>query len=338
MYKTIIFLVMIILLLTVIELLVKEDKYEIIFMDRRYTDRLRGIAAVIIVISHVSGLTGTRVATPLGGIGVALFLICSGYGMYLSYSKNGLTGFWKGKIKRILLPYWIGVILYHIIGLNGSAIHVRTIIQNFLLIKPIPYMWFIQYLMICNFFFWIVFSFIPEKIRLVIFFVISLVSLLCIRDDLYAEQGLSFITGLILAMQHKNKIEESKALKVGSVLLVGSIIFLGIKQFPEVRSSFYILMNIIQMFIKLLGASGILLIVWKTGAIWNKAFRLIGKCSYEVYIVHTLLLTFLECSGVTIVSMIFFLVSTGIGVIIFHAILRKLYVFNKKSIIIAEEQ
>lgn len=35
----------------------------------------------------------------IGGIGVALFLICSGYGLEVSYEKNGLKDFW---MKRML--------------------------------------------------------------------------------------------------------------------------------------------------------------------------------------------------------------------------------------------
>ena len=326
MYKTIVFLVMVGLFLTILEFLLKDIDSGIDFMDCRYTNRLRGIAAVIVVISHVSGLTGTRVATPLGGIGVALFLICSGYGMYHSYSQKGLKRFWVGKIKRILLPYWITVALYYVINFREITFNAKMIIRNLLLINPIPFLWFVQFLMIFNLLFWIIFLLIPEKTRIPVFWVISFVALLWIKNDMYAEQGFSFITGLMLAMYQGNKMDKNRAFKIGSVFLAVSVLFLGIKQFPVVRDSFYIIMNVIQMCIKLFGACGILFIVWKIGAIWGKAFGLIGKCSYEVYIVHTLFIPYLANSGVNTVTMLAYLVSCGTGVLLLHVMLQKLVV------------
>ena len=44
-----------------------------------YTTSLKGIAIVIIILCHTMGCR-PRVFTPLGGIGVAMFLILSGYG------------------------------------------------------------------------------------------------------------------------------------------------------------------------------------------------------------------------------------------------------------------
>lgn len=326
MYKTILFLVIIGLFLTVLEFLLKDIDSGIDFMDRRYTNKLRGIAAVIVVISHVSGLTGTRVATPLGGIGVALFLICSGYGMYHSYSKRGLKGFWMGKIKRILLPYWITVALYYLINFREITFNATMVIRNLLLINPISFLWFVQFLMIFNLLFWLIFLLIPEKARLPVFWVISLAAILWVKNDMYAEQGFSFITGLMLAMYQGNKMDKNKALKIGSAFLAVSVLFLGIKQFPAVRVSFYMVMNIVQMCIKLFGACGILFIVWKIGAIWDKAFELVGKSSYEVYIVHTLFIPYLANSGVSTVTMLAYLVSCGIGVLLLHVMLQKLAV------------
>lgn len=332
MYRTIIFIIFIVLFLTVLEQILREKNDDIKFMDYQYTDRLRGLAAVLVVISHVSGLTGTRVATPLGGVGVALFLICSAYGMYHSYIKKGMKGFWRGKIKRVLLPYWITVILYYMINFNQGT-NIKTIVRNLLLINPIPYLWFVQYLMMFNMIFWIVFSFVPENLRISVIFAIGLGALLFIKNDMYAEQGLSFATGLILGKYQKsNEIEKDKALKMGSAFLAVSIMFLGVKQFPEVRSSFFAIVNIVQMFIKLFGACGILFITQKTGAIvWNKAFVSIGKCSYELYIVHTLLIPYLVNNGVGILAMLIYLVGCEVGVAILHWVLQKFDVVRIKA-------
>lgn len=41
------------------------------------------------------------------GIGVALFLILSGYGLTESYKRKGLLVFWKSKFSKIWIPYAI---------------------------------------------------------------------------------------------------------------------------------------------------------------------------------------------------------------------------------------
>lgn len=43
------------------------------FMSVQHTNICRAVAAIIIILQHVSGGFGIRYLTPLGGIGVAIF-------------------------------------------------------------------------------------------------------------------------------------------------------------------------------------------------------------------------------------------------------------------------
>lgn len=52
-----------------------------LFLDFGYTDTLRGLAILLVLVCHVSSTMGTVLFTPLGGTGVALFLFLSGYGL-----------------------------------------------------------------------------------------------------------------------------------------------------------------------------------------------------------------------------------------------------------------
>lgn len=46
----------------------------------------------MIVIGHACNrIPGARILTPLGAVGVGMFLICSSYGLEKSYMKNGLS-------------------------------------------------------------------------------------------------------------------------------------------------------------------------------------------------------------------------------------------------------
>lgn len=75
--------------------------------NRNFTDSLRGIAILLVITSHIAGAIGTNLCTPLGGIGVALFLFLSGYGLNESYKAHGLKLFWIKRITKVLLPYFI---------------------------------------------------------------------------------------------------------------------------------------------------------------------------------------------------------------------------------------
>ena len=63
------------------------------FCDKNHFEILKGIAIVLVITCHMMGNSGVAWFTPLGGIGVAIFLFCSGYGVYYSLYKNrGGTG------------------------------------------------------------------------------------------------------------------------------------------------------------------------------------------------------------------------------------------------------
>ena len=77
-------------------------------LNRPLTNALRGMAVLLIVISHFfGGGFEIRYFTPLGGVGVAIFLFLSGYGLNESFIKKGLDGYWGKKILRIVIPYFI---------------------------------------------------------------------------------------------------------------------------------------------------------------------------------------------------------------------------------------
>lgn len=72
------------------------------FMSKSHTNICRAVAALIIIFQHVAGGFGLRYFTPFGGIGVAMFLILSGYGLNESFKHKGIGG---GIGKQKLLEY-----------------------------------------------------------------------------------------------------------------------------------------------------------------------------------------------------------------------------------------
>lgn len=66
----------------------KPEKYQ--WMDRNYTTAIKGFSIWTVVWAHSGAMLSVGGIQFVAGIGVALFLMCSGYGLEISYEKNGL--------------------------------------------------------------------------------------------------------------------------------------------------------------------------------------------------------------------------------------------------------
>lgn len=111
------------------------------------TNIIKGIAILMIVLGHAGNrIPGSRILTPLGAVGVGMFLICSGYGLEKSYIKNGLSEFWSKKLYGIYMP-WV------LIELIGLFFHPQVSLLDFILdltlFHPLhPFGWYMQFLLI----------------------------------------------------------------------------------------------------------------------------------------------------------------------------------------------
>jgi len=88
---------------------------------------LKGIAILLVVICHL-GNEFTRWFTPLGGIGVTIFLILSAYGLEKSYQKNGLRHYWKKRFLAVWVPYVLVELLTAPLHTRGVGIRTGFLI------------------------------------------------------------------------------------------------------------------------------------------------------------------------------------------------------------------
>lgn len=258
---------------------------EVGFLDRNYTTIAKGLAILLIMTGHCSGLwAGGRLATPFGGIGVAVFLIASGFGLNESYKRRGLQGFWRKRLLRVYIPYFIAIVVIAAINCYDWKKFLLTVICY-----DCPY-WFVKYIIQCYVFYWIVSVLIP-RYRVIIFLIIS-ASTLFYMPDLQAEQAFSFTIGIVLSA-YKDRFFEFMSNKKYYVwtclaLLIIGIVFLAVKQIPVVRMGGSVLqMNTIQCLIKMpLG----LFVLFGIGLIKpllsNPLLYFTGLISYELYLVH----------------------------------------------------
>lgn len=88
-------------------------------MNLKLTKMCKGIAIIFIVCCHAFGHS-FRYFTPLGGIGVTIFLILSGYGLQLSYQKNGINKYWGKRFIGVYIPFVITDVIYGLIFDRGG--------------------------------------------------------------------------------------------------------------------------------------------------------------------------------------------------------------------------
>lgn len=256
------------------------------------TTSLRGLAILIILVGHV-GVSGfdCRYFNPFGGIGVAMFLFLSGYGLTESFKNKGLSHFWSKKVFRIAIPYLLWIPIYHIfmrISPLGSVNHLEII----------PRYWFIEYLLIMYVAFYIILRI--GKDYLIPFFGLMGVVMFLTLNNLRAEQSFSFMGGIIFS-EYKtlfSNMRKSKLFAISLSLLMIGIGALLIKQLPCIR--LYDLesmpFKICNLFLKLPLALFFIFLFLSILPKGNKLFSKIGAISYELYLVHVSFFMGIRCS------------------------------------------
>ena len=324
MINTIFFVFLILVELTIINTILPEKSNEKSFLCVRHTNILKGIAATMVVCQHIGGNYGTRVFTPLGGIGVSIFLICSAYGLTKSCEKSGLKEYFKKRFSRVLIPYWLIVIAYSII--NYKDFNIIIFLKQIVLITTTPGGWFVVLIVRLYILFYLIKRFIPEKYEIYCYFILSFTSLIFTKNNLFAEQSFAFFVGIIFAKNNKN-ISVKKALKIGITCLIIGGISLILKQLPQVREANYIVMNIIQASLKTVTAVGIIYITYLfLNLRLSNIFIKIGKVSYETYLIHLLILFIIE-NNKAFSGMIIYLMLCTIGILLFKLIGNKIFSF-----------
>lgn len=267
-------------------------------MSFAHADIYRGIATLIIILQHVSGLYGTRLFTPLGGIGVAIFLISSGYGLNESYKKLGdinllkyTQKYWKSKLFRVFLPY---AFFITIITILSGEFNLKTYLLDILCINP-SY-WYLGILLFSYLIFFIIS--ISSKIyryKYIIIF-LSSVFIFFVGSSIWAEQAISFLIGIYIS-DNREKVKSlfSKLAIQISLFAVGAIL-LCLKQISVIRVLDGTFMwSLIQLMMKVSFAIFIIIISWAFFKYLKfNFFVFIGKMSLEMYLVHLKCLYFLN--------------------------------------------
>ena len=274
-------------------------------------DFARGFAIFTIVLMHLSivlklpGLLKNAVA--LGGAGVHVFILCSGFGLYLSHLKRPLdyATFIRRRASRCYLPYLVAVLLWVAFGIAVShKVDWQAVASHVLLYKMFNakldvslcyYYWFISTIIqfyIC----WPIMLKLAQMRRgVAIAFAISLswaalVGVLGLSESrpwgsCFLQYMWEFCLGMWLATKAdliEGQIAKLRCLTVALVAVIclavsGAMGFLGgvLKLFNDIPSSF--------------GYLACVLLVYKAGIRpVNRFFEFTSGFGYEWYLLHGL--------------------------------------------------
>lgn len=313
---------------------INQNKIEHIeWMDRSFTTVIKGFSILTVVWAHTGAKLGMGGIQFIAGIGVALFLICSGYGLEVSYHKNGLKYFWKKRFLKVCIPFWI-------VELMTTVIKQNFVFSDFVLnIVFFKSLWFLRYIVICYIIFYIVskiVNILKFKNNEEIYFLLFIFALWFVIESLFfanpdmpfleARQMLSFPLGVIIA-KYKDKIVNiihklSYTQNIFIVFGVGviGIVFMVVTQLNVIKSQPYIISNALSLLTVLPLAIVILLI----GILITRLFRNLflyecGLVSYEIYLIHIYTLSVVSKS---VLSLMFFIIITICLAILLHLIMN----------------
>ena len=275
------------------------------FLDKKTTTSMKAFAILLVVISHIGdGGFHLRMFVPLGGFGVAIFLVLSGYGLMESYKRNGLEGFWKKRLMRIVIPFFVWV----------CAVSAYNLLSSNSIPLSRGWYWFVEYIIIWYVVFYLAMKFFPRQKWIV--FICAAILIFCFMSCGRAQHCLSFIAGVFISEYKKSftKIEPRTMLMIGvSLLLVGVVAF-GLKQWMIVggnglpmtgTGNALVTRNIgddeyivkfLQIFAKLPVALFFIIILEQFA--YKKPLPLyhIGLAAYELYLVHMPFFERISCS------------------------------------------
>lgn len=303
------------------------------------TNSIRGIAILMVVLMHTSCNLGIRAFTPFGGIGVALFLMLSGYGLSESFKKKGCKGYWSNKVRKIWVPY---IVVLTIVKVWNSSFDTHTILQYLCIDSPF---WYISFL----FYNYVLFYLCHRCSRLYKFrFVLFIVwgCLLFFFDSrIRAEQCLCFVTGMWLSENKKNVYryigKKRETLALVSLLVFVSFTALLIKQIPACRyliEHYRLLQNFSELLIKypfafalILAFSAYATLLKKRACsilVGNRFLTYCSTISLELYMVHFSLLQLLSKEHPIVSLYMFLILSFVLSTILYYSIK---YIFRWKK-------
>lgn len=279
---------------------------------------LKGFSILTIVLMHLIQSYSIpqiiRTASSFGGAGVHVFILCSGFGLYLSHLNKPLSysKFLKRRFIKVYIPYILIILLSALIPFySASDNKLLELLSHIFLFKMFVEsldvsfgypMWFISTIIQFYLLWPLIIHLLPKKSKwggVFLSLIISLswsifITIIGVNDQriwnsFFLQYLWEFVLGMKLAELYYKHPENIKIPSVKILILTASIgiILTGI---TGIKGGWFKVFNDIP---SLMGYLSLLLITYKIfPCLWRKFIFFTNKISYEWYLVHILIFTY----------------------------------------------
>ena len=281
-------------------------------LSKQQSQIIKAFAIVFVIMSH----TGVF---PCGGaIGVHLFLIVSGYGIYCSLERS-TDGFWKKRLASVYFPYLFCTVCFLIIRLvvykNIDLIQILVSLlgQDFNLNADAS-MWYISYIFVCYLIAWIFFKTKDKNRKLATVLLITGFGVITACGYMYIIwhrgtivwcYGLSFPFGMFLAKYRTLDLSKAKKLKIALLVVAISVFVLLLPQPHEKFVKFFF-----TLFTSIMIYTIITVPISNENTIINKILSTVGKKSYFMYLNEALVIGLYSLPGGVLLNTAIIVVSS----------------------------
>ena len=283
------------------------------YLSVEYTTNMRGIAAIGIILHHmserVSGGTIFGVMTMAGYLLVSFFFFLSGYGLLIQYKKKKekyLDGFIKKRLLYIVVIYLLDVALYAVVrNLTGEHFTLVEVLKSIIFSGVARNSWYLIVLIALYVSFYFVFK--SEKIKsipnkIICIFAIETVFVICCIifkvPVMWYLSNYGFVLGMLLAY-YKDKIDTVLKSRYWIVLISVAVLFVFFYAVPVVTDRYLdansasIIRILFRLISPLFSVALVIILSYKFKPslfIW----KWLGGISLEIYLIHGLVYSVLR--------------------------------------------
>ena len=308
------------------------------YFSKEQCDALKAICALIVVLHHISHEIITNSVldrfSDVGYLATSVFFFMSAYGITIQFKVKGekyLDSFVKKRIICIVIPYVEMIILYGCYWQARAKIGLKYILNSLINGHPVvSNSWYIIVLIVFNFGFYISGRLVKDKKKLFIM-LMSLIWLIIFKGSQFLNYGNwwyntlhCFVLGIVWACYEKELVHFTRKRYYNilcSIVLI--YIFLGLSRNYLENFSLYITIIKSILFVTL-----ILLVCMKI-QLGNNMIFILGNISFELYMVHGLIISILEQFGIDKVNGNLFVSLIVLFSIVSALVLHNINCFNK---------
>ena len=298
--------IVILLLISLLIYLLPQNKE---YLSVKSTSGLRGFLALGIIFHHLSPLvkSGEEFSnfSYMGTYIVSIFFFLSAYGLYVQNERreNYLDNFLVKRLSKIIVPFFIISLIYIFYRfVNGQLIDLNFFINLFKKGSTIIYNgWFVDIIILMYIFFYISFKLFQNKFLSIVLNTIFIICYICLAIKLgynfwWYNSALTFAIGLIWA-KNQNKIDRViEKYYFIVIILVTVLLFVSHKydvllKYLHIEDSYsYALAANLD---NIIFTIYFIIVFLKKINFSNVYLNLIGRISFELYMIHGLVISML---------------------------------------------